>query len=365
MRMKRVWGWVAAVSGVACLWPCVVSAAIYRCTSPGKPDSYQSTPCEGGAAQAVVPSQAPSASEVRVQPHSGLSREQTVAWEGLLGDYIEMFGVLGRANACGLDTKRVKQITNDLFAALERRHGKDAPQVANVAFGMVAGMENRRTGLEKPNVTPVGEIPCGEALRRAQNLRLPPVPASLAIPAGDQPITTQIAEFSASTGALRIVRKQMVQESNASPQQTSEGGARESHYLVLHRNREVFDSPREIHFSRLIEGKVPAVLLGIVEPDAHCYDPGTRLHLHFISITVPETGATEITPFDFHCMTPEVYRKNNTNYICFRDNTQARRESQVFRIDETGKPVPFGWFNWQACPTGQPDAPRPPSRPPH
>ena len=364
MRMGSFRGWVAAAWVVVFLWPFHATAAIYRCTSPGKPDSYQSTPCEGGTAQAVVPSDATqSGSDARVQPSSGLSREQRVAYEGLLTDYYEMFGVLGRAKTCGLDPKRLQQTAQDLMGRLEQRHGKDIQDIGKMMIlGVTGGAENRRSGLERPNVTPPGEIPCAEAVRRAQNLRLPAVPASLVIPSGDQPITTQIAELSASTGALRIVKKEVAQGPSASANQTSDGGSRETHYLVLHRNREVFDSPREIDFNRLIEGKVPALLLGIVQPDAHCHDPGARINLKFTVITLPETGATEIAPFDFQCMTPDVYRKYDTNYICFRDNTQARRESQVFRIDETGKPVFFGRFNWQACPTAEPDAARPQSR---
>jgi hypothetical protein len=172
-------------------------------------------------------------------------------------------------------------------------------------------------------------------MSRVQNLRLPAVPASLVSPSGDQPVTTQIAEFSASTGDVRIIKKEV------------DG----SHYLVLHRNREVFDSPREIDVHRLMEGTVPALLLGVVDPDAKCYDPGARRNLRFTVITLPATGATVTSPFDFHCMTPDVYRKYDTNYICFRDNTQARGQSEGFRIDETGRPVFFGMFNWQACPS--------------
>jgi hypothetical protein len=358
-------GRTAAAGVVLFLWPFHATAAIYRCTSPGKPDSYQSTPCESGKAQAVVPNQdGQSDSDVRVQPRSGLSREQRAAYDGLLTDYYEMFGVLGRAKTCGLDPNRLQQTAQDVIGRLERRHGKDDSQdvLKMMVLGVTAGAENRKSGLEKPNVTPPGEIPCADALRRAQNLRLPVVPASLVIPSGDQPITTQIAELSASTGAVRIVKKEVGQEASASHNRSSDGGIRESHYLVLHRNRQVFDSSREIDVNRLMEGKVPALLLGIVDPDAHCYDPGAKVNLHFTVITLPETGATDITPFNFHCMSPDVYRKYNTNYICFRDNTQARRQSEVFRIDETGKPVFFGRYNWQACPTAEPVAPRAGSR---
>jgi hypothetical protein len=51
---------VAAALVVAWLWPFHASAAVYHCTSPGKPDSYQGTPCEAGTAQAAIPTQAPS-----------------------------------------------------------------------------------------------------------------------------------------------------------------------------------------------------------------------------------------------------------------------------------------------------------------
>jgi hypothetical protein len=346
--------WILTAWIIVLLWPFYATAAIYRCTSPGKPDSYQSTPCDNGTAQAVVPTEgAQSGPDARVQPSSGLSREQKVAYDGLLNDYYEMFGVLGRAKACGLDPKRLQQTAQDLLARLERRHGPDFQDVSNmVLLGVTAGAENRRTGLERPNTTPAGVIPCAEAVRRAQNIHLPAVPALLVIHSGDQPVTSQIAELSASTGTVRIVKKEATQGASASTKQDSGGAASETHYLVLHRNREVFGSPREINFNHLIEGKVPALLLGIVQPDAQCHDPGTRVNLQFTVVTLPDTGAAEIAPFDFQCMTPDVYRKHDTNYICFRDNTQARRESEVFRIDETGKPVFFGRFSWQACPTG-------------
>jgi hypothetical protein len=38
------------------LYPTHANATIYRCTTPGKPDSYQSTPCDAGTAQADVSS---------------------------------------------------------------------------------------------------------------------------------------------------------------------------------------------------------------------------------------------------------------------------------------------------------------------
>jgi hypothetical protein len=144
MRMNCLRGWAAAVLAVASLWPFHTNAAVYRCTSPGKPDSYQGTPCAGGAAQAVVPGQAQPASDVRVQPNAGFSREQRVTYDGLLTDYFEMFGVLGRAKTCDLDPKRVEQTLKDLYAGLERRHGKDVKEIGNIIIaGMVAGAENR------------------------------------------------------------------------------------------------------------------------------------------------------------------------------------------------------------------------------
>lgn len=329
---------VATAGVVAFLWPFHATATIYRCTSPGKPVSYQGTPCEGPERQSVVSTQAAQSEvDVRVQPRSGLSNEQGVAYDGLLMDYYDMFGVLGRAKACGLDPTRFQQILKDIMTRLEKRHGdKDFDGVGQMMLaGLEAGVENRDSGLGRPGVTPPAEIPCAEALSRAQNLRLPAVPASLVSPGGDQPVTTQIAEFSASTGNVRIIKKEIG----------------EGHYLVLHRNREVFDSPREIDVYRLMEGNVPALLLGVVDPNANCYDPGTRVNLRFAVITLPATGAAVTTPFDFHCMSPDVYRKYDTNYICFRDNTQARRQSEVFRIDETGRPVFYGRLNWQACPS--------------
>ena len=353
--------WIATVGVVLfLLWPLHATAAIYRCKSPGKPDSYQSTPCDSGEAQAVVPNPVTqSDSDVRVQPHSGLSMEQRAAYDALLTDYYEMFAVMGRAKTCGVDPKRLQQTAESLMNRLELRHGKnDIKDVANMMLlGVTAGAENRRSGLERPNVTPAGEIPCAEAVRRVQNLRLPSVAASLVLPRDGEPVTAQIAELRASTGTVRIVKRDVGQgPSRTDPRQAAEGSARESHYVVLHRNREVFDSRPEINLNRLIEGKVPTLLLGIVDPDAHCYDPGTRVNLRFTLITLPEAGASEATPFDFHCMTPDIYRKHDTNYICFRDNTQARRESQVFYVDENGKAGLFGRFNWQACPSGEPTA---------
>jgi hypothetical protein len=328
----------SAVGVLLFLWPFHATATIYRCTSPGKPVSYQGTPCEGAEKQRVIASPVSQAqADIRVQPTSGLSNEQRIAYDGLLMDYYDMFGVLGRAKACGLDPMRYQQVLKNILARLEKRHGdKDFGGVGEMALaGLEAGAENRDSGLGRPGVTPPAKIPCAEALTRAQNLRLPAVPASLVSRGGDQPVTTQIAEFGAATGDVRILKKDV-------------GGG---HYLVLHRNREVFDSPHEIDFYRLMEGAVPALLLGVADPDAHCYDPGARVNLRFAIITLPARGASVTTPFDFHCMNPDVYDKYNTNYICFRDNTQARRESQVFRIDETGKPVLFGKFNWQACPS--------------
>ena len=104
--MESFCGRIALIGLVLFLWPHHATAAIYRCSSPGKPDSYQDTPCERAKTQVVVPGQvARSEPDVRVQPHSGLSSEQRVAYDGLLEDYYEMFGVLGRAKTCGLDPR--------------------------------------------------------------------------------------------------------------------------------------------------------------------------------------------------------------------------------------------------------------------
>jgi len=47
---------LASVWVLVGLYPPHANATIYRCTTPGKPDSYQSTPCDAGTAQADVSS---------------------------------------------------------------------------------------------------------------------------------------------------------------------------------------------------------------------------------------------------------------------------------------------------------------------
>ena len=47
---------LASVLVFVCFYPPHANATIYRCTAPGKPDSYQSTPCDAGTAQADVSS---------------------------------------------------------------------------------------------------------------------------------------------------------------------------------------------------------------------------------------------------------------------------------------------------------------------
>jgi hypothetical protein len=256
--------------------------------------------------------------DVRVRPYEGASRAQQDDFEALRRDYVEVFRLFGRAQACGVPfQERMKQVSDEL----EHRHGPLNQQAGmTIGIGLYVGMENQPNPFDKPGTSPPTLIPCAEIGDRLRTLRLPDVPASLVMRPDDPPETVKWDE-TASTGPFRVAVRMRPDGS---------GPAR---HVVVYRDEEVFESPDEIDGHRLVEGPTPVLLIETKHPRRRCADGSPYTEWH--ALTLPSAGGSSSAELPVDCTRPRIYggAGRHDPRVCF---VGEQGQSQVFGVDAAG-----------------------------
>jgi hypothetical protein len=256
--------------------------------------------------------------DVHVRPYEGMSRAQEEEFETLAREYVEVFRVFGRAQACGMPfQERMKQVTDELT----RRHGSVSREAGmTIGIGLAAGMDNQPNPFGKPGTPPPRPVPCADVGDLMRTVRLPDVPASLVMRPGDPPETVKWDE-TASTGRFRVAVRMR-----------PDGGGPARH-VVVHRDQEVFQSPEEIDAHQVVEGPTPVVLIETKHPRRRCADgsPYTTWH----AVTLPSAGTSSAARLPVDCTGALSYAgaDSRDRRVCF---IGEQGQSQVFGVDAAG-----------------------------
>lgn len=113
----------------------------------------------------------------KARPLEGLSAEQRADYDRLMRGYVDAFRILGRAKACGKPIDRVEPFLKEIA----RRHGEGSDLLAIAGRSFTAAAENHSPGPELERLSPAAPMPC-DVIVYMKDLRLPEIPASLALP---------------------------------------------------------------------------------------------------------------------------------------------------------------------------------------
>jgi hypothetical protein len=263
-----------------------------------------------------------------MRPTKGLSAEQTRDYNALAAAYTEVFRVVGRAKACGVPN--AQQQLERLMDEMKRRHGEHGDIWYTVMFGFTAGNENRVITDEEVK-KPRPPVPCDIIVGQMQNLRLPPIPASLVLRDG-QPLDRVKSEWTASSGPYRFVTRT-----------PAAGGPDEN--LVIHRDRIVFKSLEAFGNDRLVEGRTPVLLVATLSNARRCRDGKPYMTWHAVSL--PAAGAPAVSNLEADCM---VVWESKGGLCAWQNSDNDRRRSRLYRIDDEGHVTFTGERPVGACP---------------
>ena len=107
-------------------------------------------------------------------PVERMSDAQRADYRKLMRGYLDTFRLLGRSKLCGLDFET-------FFREVARRHGADSEPVRVAGLAFRAGAENVVLAHEI-DPTPPAPMPCDVVALMRGGMRLPELPASLAMP---------------------------------------------------------------------------------------------------------------------------------------------------------------------------------------